>query len=568
MRRRPGPTADIRDGNGPGRNKRDGRAVARGTFAGLIWGGIVGGLGVSVASLLVPMPPAPDAVIEAPGAGSEARVDAPDSGMADVGRDGDLVDLAPNAPEGAGSDASPLAGTDTSPGTQPQVGQATAGLSEPQAGSAAPAPASQGDGQVVTSGGAQAPVAGQAETAPVAETTPAAAPEPESDPDAGPSLPDPQSAATAEGQAMQQPDPQTSAPAPSADTAPSEQPESAGSISVDPTQPRAPDAGESGSGFGPDAQEVPPPGPAALTEIQPLPTEAGNADPETPRDERIAALPQAGVAVSDDASDDTAAPRPLIGTPVVPLTERNRVAEVAITQGEPVADFQGVPPLLDHAAEFDNPDDKPLMAIVLIEDDKALGAEALRDFPYPLTFALDPSLRDAPQRLARHRKGGFEVAVLADVVTGATAQDTEVSLSEYLRQLPETVALIEGVRGGIQGSRAISGQVTDIARATGRGLVTQSNGLNTVQKLAARDGVPSAVVFRDFDGAGQSQDRIRQFLDQAAFRARQEGAVVMLGRLRPDTISALLLWGLQDRAASVALAPLSAVLTREPDPAE
>ena len=34
----------------------------------------------------------------------------------------------------------------------------------------------------------------------------------------------------------------------------------------------------------------------------------------------------------------------------------------------------------------------------------------------------------------------------------------------------------------------------------------------------------------------------------------------MVGRLRPATISALLLWGLQDRAASVRLAAISEVL--------
>ena len=70
-------------------------------------------------------------------------------------------------------------------------------------------------------------------------------------------------------------------------------------------------------------------------------------------------------------------------------------------------------------------------------------------------------------------------------------------------------------------------------------------------------------MFRDFDSKGQSSQVIRRFLDQAAFKAGQEGAVVMLGRLRPDTVSALLLWGLQNRAGEVALAPISAVLTRE-----
>nr|WP_320179439.1 divergent polysaccharide deacetylase family protein [Roseovarius pacificus] len=73
--------------------------------------------------------------------------------------------------------------------------------------------------------------------------------------------------------------------------------------------------------------------------------------------------------------------------------------------------------------------------------------------------------------------------------------------------------------------------------------------------------MPSTTVFRDFDAKGQDATVIRRFLDQAAFKAGQdENGVVMVGRLRPDTISALLLWGLQDRASSVALAPVSAVL--------
>jgi hypothetical protein len=85
--------------------------------------------------------------------------------------------------------------------------------------------------------------------------------------------------------------------------------------------------------------------------------------------------------------------------------------------------------------------------------------------------------------------------------------------------------------------------------------------------------VPSATIFRDFDGAGQDAAAIRRFLDQGAFKAGQQAGglqeaegdgVIMMGRLRPDTISALLLWGLQDRAQRVALAPVSAVL----DPAD
>ena len=70
---------------------------------------------------------------------------------------------------------------------------------------------------------------------------------------------------------------------------------------------------------------------------------------------------------------------------------------------------------------------------------------------------------------------------------------------------------------------------------------------------------------RDLDAEGQDARVIRRFLDQAAFRARQESGVVMLGRVRPDTISALILWGTANRAGQVALVPVSAVLRGEAD---
>ena len=63
-----------------------------------------------------------------------------------------------------------------------------------------------------------------------------------------------------------------------------------------------------------------------------------------------------------------------------------------------------------------------------------------------------------------------------------------------------------------------------------------------------------------FSAISTAKGRHRRCLDQAAFRAGQEDGVVMLGRLREETISALMLWALQDRAAQVALVPVSGVL--------
>ena len=73
--------------------------------------------------------------------------------------------------------------------------------------------------------------------------------------------------------------------------------------------------------------------------------------------------------------------------------------------------------------------------------------------------------------------------------------------------------------------------------------------------------MPAVTLFRDFDAQGEDARVIRRFLDYAALKSEQEGGVIMVGRLRPETVSALLVWGLAERANQVHLVPASAVLT-------
>ena len=148
----------------------------------------------------------------------------------------------------------------------------------------------------------------------------------------------------------------------------------------------------------------------------------------------------------------------------------------------------------------------------------------------------------------------------SDVRKGATAVDAEVTLDAVLRQMTDVVGVLEGVGNGMQEAREASDQATQILLSTGHGFVTHYNVLTTLATMAEPEGVPTPTAFRDFDSADQSPTVIRRLLGQAAFRAGQEGGVIMLGRLRSDTISALLLWRLQDRAARVSMAPISAVL--------
>lgn len=480
-----------------------------GFFGGLIAGAIaVLALGV-VLSVTTPLSRKPDVVETAPEVSKAPQVAEPVE-PDDTGAEADLVEVTPSGPERpedpSGSLAS-LEGIELEPGARPE---------------AAATPSSPETPQTTT-----APVVSVQTEAPAAPQTPVAAPEP-AQPEAAPVVitdapppPEPE----------QTPEPQVVEATPEEQVVESAPQEDAPQVAVVEPEPESV----------PEIESLPQENPIAVE---------GEEDTRPVRQPRVLTLPQIGGEQSESSGT-------LIGKRVVPLTERDNPP--AETPEVVVA----TKPIDEYAASFDNPEAKPLMSIILIDDEGAFGAEALQDFPYPISFAVSPNDPDAAEKMVRHREAGFEVLALIDLHEAASAQDAEVSLSVWLDELPYTVGLLEGVESGIQGNRKLADQVAAIAGGTGRGLVTQDSGLNTVQKLAARNGIPSSVVFRDFDGARQDPKVMRRFLDQAAFRAGQEGAVVMLGRLRPETISALLLWGLEDRGNRVAMAPISAVMLNE-----
>ena len=528
--------------------------MARGILSGLIWGGVAS-IGVAGAvSLMMPLP-LPPQVGDAPGSGTApARIDVTDAGDQGRSRDSAPVLNAP-APRADMPEQDSLAALD--PDTQtsaslPETGGAE-GLSTPAAA----------EGQTPTSPGAEEPV-----------------------------LPNPQ------------------AMAPDAPQAADEL-----SISTEPAQPPAPDvAGIEGAFDAPQGMAAPeveeadpitlPAEEVAVEEEtpEPLPEETGVAEaepagkaeapapaveaeaPETALDAEVpepAVEAEASAPVQEPEAETTSEPeetvaasRPAIGTPAATLADRNsgvvinRPGADIATDGDAEIVNEDPRPVVVNSIASEQVEGKPLMSVVLIDDGTSVtagnaGLAALRSFPYPLSFAVDSGLPNAAERVEIYREAGFEVLAMVDLPQGAQPSDAETAFAATLDRIGPVVAVLEGTESGFQGSRALTDQVTDILAQSGHGLVTQDKGLNTMPKLARKAGVPADPVFRDFDSKDQTARVIRRFLDQAAFRAGQEGAVIMLGRLRPDTVSALLLWGLQDRINDVALVPISAVLLRE-----
>ena len=206
---------------------------------------------------------------------------------------------------------------------------------------------------------------------------------------------------------------------------------------------------------------------------------------------------------------------------------------------------------------------RPLMAIVLIDTGEFnIGPEALASFPYPITFAIDPLREDAIEAADKYAAKSFELLLTADLPQNGDASLPELAIKPTLESFEGITGVLEGTDGGLQGNMALAEGMLNMIESTDYGLVLRAKGLNAAQQQANGRNLPVDTVFRDFDGAGQNASVIRRFLDQAAFKARQEGSVIMVGRLRPATISALLLWGLQDRATSVRLTPISEVLAQ------
>ncbi|MFT5067388.1 MAG: polysaccharide deacetylase 2 family uncharacterized protein YibQ [Reinekea sp.] len=271
---------------------------------------------------------------------------------------------------------------------------------------------------------------------------------------------------------------------------------------------------------------------------------------------------------TEDASAQDIATAPASSLPTGDTSVQvNRITTeesvVADPETEPAVD-PSAPALVRYGTVFENVDSKPLIGIILLDDGSMNGASAaVASLPFDVTVVIDLAVEGAAERLEDYRAAGIEVGVQSALPLNATPTDVEIALEATFAKLPQTVLLLDAGDGGLQNDRAVTEQAMAVLAEDGRGLVTVSKGLNMALRAAQQADVPAGVIFRDLDAEGQDARVIRRFLDQAAFRARQESGVLLLARVRPNTISALVLWGTANRAGQVAVAPVSEVLSAQ-----
>ncbi len=255
-----------------------------------------------------------------------------------------------------------------------------------------------------------------------------------------------------------------------------------------------------------------------------------------------------------------------VGKRVVPLTERNKPGRLPVVgaSAEAEAEAPALSALAANAAPFTNPEARPLVSVILLDvGDQGLDRAALTAINFPVTFAVDPTDPGAAEIARGYRDAGFEVLILpTGLPQGATPQDLETTLQSYFGRFPGAAGLLASDDDGVTRNPALARQLLAIAGDSGHGLVFLDSGLNSALRGAESAGLPSTLVWKQLDAAGEDAGGIGRALDRAAFRAGQEGEVVVMGSTRSQTVTSLLDWAAGTKGQGVALAPVSAVLMR------
>ena len=563
--------------------------MLRGLISGVFFGAVISAAVIVILSVVAPQPPGREPPkppqVEMPDvAGGTAPEAAPVTAPDGVDGAVELPDVSPDVTLPDAADAAPMA--DQEPAPAPATTQVSGDMAEPQEGAdiaAVPDVVASVSG-VSDEAAPAAPAAPAQDASPEAETAPAVAPSTQPELKVSEEPAQPEAVADApEGIDALPAITEEAAPRPGADGSPSAPQAPAAGVDETAALPSVDDASRPvalpGLAGGAQAEVEAP----SLADLAPEPVSpSGLAAPQTegvtivvPEDEAVPSLPDgadpAPEVESDPAEEPEVAAAPevgLSGTAASVMPESSD--QVLIRRPGDAAAAEdaaaGPVPLVDFAADVPRAAaGLPRMSVVLVDDGRLPSAAAVVGaIPFPVTIAIDPSLPEAVRRSAAYRDAGIEILALADLPEGAAPQDGAAALEMAEAALGEHVGLL--TRGSVMGSTVaadVSRYVAERLAEEGRGLVALREGLATPMRYAEAADLPAVEIYRDLGEAAQEARVIRRFLDQAAFRARQESGIVVLGRLKAETITALMLWSGSDRAKQVGLVPVSAVLRGE-----
>ena len=515
--------------------------MARGMMAGIGSGALVAVLGLGVTSLVTPLPAAPGANLN--------------TALASLPTPTPAVDPPPEGPEAAAPKPAAAPAAEPPPVIEvPAESEFARGPSDvlPQR----PDPAQTPGLPAAEAPAVPAPEADTDQLA-LAGTEPAARPEAIDAPPEPQLVPAPAENALSSYPSGESPVP---VPPPAEVTTPALAP-----VEVTPPVPQpepplavAPDA--------PVEQPSPEPPGAGTDAIPILPAEEAMPDSiEAPAKPRVITLNKPSAAPGTPATGFRNAEGVTTGRLPTIGKRRAEEAEAAADDEEAAAPDLDAPPIRRFAQSFAAPENVPLYSVVLIDPGVAAGGldrDTIKALGIPMTIAIDPTRPDARAAAEAFRADGFEVAILASAIPEqASATDIEVAVEAWRAAIPEAVAVVEAPQPVFQNKRALVQPMIDILAREGLGVITQNQGLNAADQLAARAKLPRIAVWRVIDQGRERGPVIERMLSRAAFEAQKGGAVTVMLSAWPESIAGLSGW-VPVAEKSVALAPASAVALR------
>ncbi len=499
----------------------------------------------------------PDDTVDAPPAFDTTALEVPTPSVGEAGElsEAPATSDAPEAPEAAVTERPADSTSDLvvpeSPGTAPEAGGEAVQPEAPVADEAGDAEAAPVEDEEMSDTDLAVLQATEADQSPGADTGTAPAVTTEADAPSAPSAP-----AVGDEPALQnQASTEGSAPRLPQITSPT-QPEAgaeAPDVAAAPTQPEAP--------------VVPVETPESDTDTGSLlqPVDSLTEQAETVETDRLPRIGDADTAGEEGADDDSLPTiRRLGNEATAEAEEEEETPEVAEETEAETEDTPSGPAIVAFGKEFSNANGTPLLALVLVQEgDAALDTETIEALPASIAFALDAGLAGADASAARYRSAEREVVMIPSLPDGARPQDVEQALRVNFEVIPEAVAIMDVSGSSFQSDRAAVEQVVAVVADSGHGLITYPRGLNTAHQSAERAGVPAGLIFRKLDGGGETVEQIRRTLDRAAFRARNDEAVILVGTTGDNTLAAIMEWAAGNRAESVTIAPISAALLNQ-----
>ncbi|MFX3653882.1 MAG: divergent polysaccharide deacetylase family protein [Paracoccaceae bacterium] len=368
----------------------------------------------------------------------------------------------------------------------------------------------------------------------------AAAPAPE--PEAADAAPDP-AAAPAQPSSAAEPDPAPqaeAAPEPGPAPEPAAPPPAAGGEAPPPVSAESDPAPEAVSGPVSAVPGAPPP-PA-----DPEPAASASAEAAEPPAATVGAPEEAPPAVPEPPQDaaapvetDAVAEAPASATPPAPVAEP--APETASAEGEATEIEPGPPGFTLNRAPFDGAADAPILVIALSGVDDAALEDAAR-LPFPVTLLLSVEGEAGARLAAAAQAAGLE-SVSASAPGDAAGPVIGVVLSEPLADREAFFATLAARDLALLDISALGGS-TEFRMARAAGLQAAPLGLR-IDEIA-------------------NSEIVYQSLERAALEARKRGVFVAVGEANPAVLAGLRRWMSVKAGKTIALAPLSAAIDRQP----